>query len=91
LFGQGGYLIAEMPAAACLPRKTRDRRAIINARRVFVRRCGAASDTWRQLGAVAWVSGVGFWDFPHGQSGHARNYAELHPVTSIRLVSGRGA
>jgi hypothetical protein len=32
-------------------------------------------------GAVAVISGVGFWDFPHGQHGHARNYAELHPVT----------
>jgi len=91
LFGHGGYLIAEMPAAVCLPRGTRDRRAIVGARRVFVRRCGAATDTWRQLGAVAWVSGVGFWDFPHGQSGHARNYAELHPVTAIRLLSGCGA
>ena len=80
-----------MPAAACLPRETRDRRGIINARRVFVRRCGAATDTWRQLGAVAWISGVGFWDFPHGQSGHARNYAELHPVTAIRLISGCGS
>jgi hypothetical protein len=88
LFGQGGYLIAEMPAAACLPRRTRDRKAIINARRVFVRRCGAATDAWRQLGAVAWISGVGFWDFPHGQSGHARNYAELHPVTGVRIISG---
>jgi hypothetical protein len=50
LFGQGGYLIAEMPAADCLPRKTRDRSAIVNARRVFVRRCGAPTDAWRQLG-----------------------------------------
>jgi hypothetical protein len=91
LFGQGSYLIAEMPAATCLPLRTRDRRAIINARRVFLQRCGAATDTWRQLGAVAWISGVGFWDFPHGQSGHARNYAELHPVTAIRLISGCGA
>lgn len=91
LFGQDSYLIAEMPAAACLPGQTRDRRAIINARRLFVHRCGSATDTWRQLGAVAWISGVGFWDFPHGQSGHARNYAELHPVTAIRVISGCGA
>jgi hypothetical protein len=88
LYGQGGYLIAEMPAAACLPAQTRDRRAIVTARRAFVRRCGAASDSWKPLGAVAVISGVGFWDFPHGQSGHARNYAELHPVTGIRLLSG---
>jgi hypothetical protein len=88
LFGQDGYLIAEMPAAACLPKTTRDRRAIVGARRVFENRCGAASDSLQPLGAVAWISGVGFWDFPHGQTGHAPNYAELAPVTGIRLISG---
>jgi len=91
LFGQGGYLIAEMPAAVCLPPTTRDRRAIVAARRVFESRCGAATDSWHSVGAVASISGVGFWDFPHGQTGHARNYAELHPVTGIRLISGCGA
>jgi hypothetical protein len=39
LFGQGGYLIAEMPAAVCLPPTTRNRRAIVAARRVFESRC----------------------------------------------------
>jgi hypothetical protein len=67
------------------------RRTATNGSTDLERRCGAAIDTWRQLGAVAWISGVGFWDFPHGQSGHARNYAELHPVTAIHLISGCGA
>jgi hypothetical protein len=88
LFGHGGYLIAEVPAAACLPATTRDRRAIVRARRVFENRCGAASDSSKPLGAVAVISGVGFWDFPHSQHGHARNYAELHPITGMRLISG---
>jgi len=77
-----------MPAAACLPRRTRARRAIVRVRRTFESRCGAATDSWRPLGAVAYVSGVGFWDFPHGQSGAARNYAELHPLTGLRLITG---
>lgn len=88
LFGQGGYLIAAMPAAACLPATTRDRRAIVAARRLLERRCGAASDSAQPLGAVASISGVGFWDFAHGQRGRARNSAELHPVTGIRLLAG---
>jgi hypothetical protein len=88
LYGGGSYLIAEMPAAACLPRRTRNRPAIVRVRRMFESRCGAATDSWHQLGAVAYVSGVGFWDFPHGQSGAARNYAELHPVTGMRLLNG---
>jgi hypothetical protein len=88
LFDRGRYMIAEMPAAACLSRRTRDRRALINARRLFAARCGAPTATWQPLGAVALLSGVGFWDFPHGQEGAARNYAELHPVTGIRFLAG---
>src|SRR5438876_8813584 len=71
LAGDGAYVIAAMPAPACLPKKTRDRRAIINARRLFESRCGAAEQA-RALGAVAEIDRVGFWDF--GQSGHARDY-----------------
>ena len=55
---------------------------------LFESRCGAATDQWRSLGAVAEIAGVGFWDFPHGQDGAARNYAELHPVTRIKFIAG---
>jgi hypothetical protein len=88
LFDTGRYMIAEIPQAACLPSATRDRRAIVAVRNLFTRRCGMATGSWQQLGAVARISGVGFWDFPHGQSGAARNYAELHPVTAIQIISG---
>jgi hypothetical protein len=90
LYWAGRYMIAEMPFAGCLPRTTRDRRAIVAARVGFVRRCGFPTSTWQSLGAVAYVSGVGFWDVPHGQTGAARNYAELHPVTLLRIVAGCG-
>jgi hypothetical protein len=40
LFSAGRHMIAEMPSAACLPRTTRDRRAIVAARARFVSRCG---------------------------------------------------
>jgi hypothetical protein len=88
LFDAGAYMIAELPSPACLPRTSRDRRAIISARRTFESRCGPVTNRWRPLGAVVYISGVGFWDFPHLQRGHARNYAELHPVTGLRLVAG---
>jgi hypothetical protein len=81
-------MIAELPSVACLPRTTRDRRAIVAARARFVRRCGFPSSNRLPLGAVALISGVGFWDVPHGQAGAARNYAELHPVTGLRLLAG---
>jgi hypothetical protein len=84
LFWAGRYMIAEIAFAGCLSRPTRDRRAIVG----FIRRCGFPSSDWQPLGAVAYVTGVGFWDVPHGQTGHARNYSELHPVTGVRFVAG---
>jgi hypothetical protein len=37
LFDGGAYGIAEMPAARCVPKKTRDRKAIVPAREKFRR------------------------------------------------------
>jgi hypothetical protein len=88
LYWAGRYMIAEMPLAACLPSTTRDRRAIVATRAAFVRRCGFPTSDRQPLGAVAVVSGVDFWDAAHGQTGAARNYAELHPVTALRIVEG---
>jgi hypothetical protein len=39
-------------------------------------------------GAVVYISGVGFFDRPHSQNPHAGNFAELHPVTALKIVSG---
>jgi hypothetical protein len=91
LFDAGDYLIAEMPAAECLPKKTRDRKAIVAARTKFEASCGTPTNDWKQLGAVAIISGVGFFDIPHTQKPQAGNFAELHPVTAIKFVSGCGA
>jgi hypothetical protein len=52
---------------------------------------GQGRDSWKQLGAVGTISGVGFWDKPHTQNPHAPNFAELHPVTAIKFTSGCGA
>ncbi len=90
LFDAGTYGIAEMPAAGCVPKKARARRAIINARKKFEAACGKATSSWKQLGAVATISGVGFWDKPHTQNPHAPNFAELHPVTAIKYMAGCG-
>ena len=86
--GKRSYMTAAMPHARCLPARTRARRAIVGARAFFEGLCGPARRSWRPLGAVALVDGVGYWDVPRGQDGHARNYAELHPVTRVRLVAG---
>jgi hypothetical protein len=91
LFGESAYMVAEMPAATCLPKKTRDRKAIINARKRFVAACGQPTDSWKPLGAVVRISGVGFWDRSHKQIGNAPNHAKLHPVTGFKVLTGCGA
>jgi hypothetical protein len=91
MFGDGAYGIAEMPAAQCLPKKTRDRKAIIAARKKFTSNCGQPTNSWTQLGAVVSISGVGFFDIPHTQKPPATNFAELQPVTELKLISGCGA
>jgi hypothetical protein len=77
-----------MPAAKCLPKKTRDRHAILAVRKKFETNCGKPANKWKQLGAVATISGVGFFDIPHTQKPHAGNFAELQPVTAIKFDSG---
>jgi hypothetical protein len=49
---------------------------------------GPVGESWIHPGLRVHVAGVLFFDFPHGQSGHARNYVELHPVTGFRVVTG---
>src|ERR671939_1559617 len=86
--GKRSYMTAVMPSPRCLPAEARARGAIEGARAFLEGLCGPARPSWRPLGAVVLIDGVGFWASPHGQHGHARNYAELHPVTRVRLVAG---
>jgi hypothetical protein len=80
LYGAGAYLIAEMPAASCLPRRTRDRRAIVRVRRFFETGCGAATNSWHQLGAPSLTSAVS----ASGTSRTAKVVRRATPPSSIR-------
>jgi hypothetical protein len=89
---------AEMPAAGCLPKRARDRKALVRVRQQFVAACGQPTSSWRPLSAIVKISGVGFWDKPHtqklhtkkphAQTPHAPNFAELDPVTALRVEVG---
>jgi hypothetical protein len=51
------------------------------ARAAFVHACGQLSSSeFDYLRGTATVTGVGFFDFNHGQTGVAPNAIELHPV-----------
>jgi hypothetical protein len=89
LFDAGVYGIAEMPDARCLPKRARGRNAIVDVRQRFVSACGQPTKSWKPLGAVVIISGVGFWDRPYNAvKQHAPNFAELHPVTVMQIVAG---
>ena len=77
--GKHSYLTATMPHPRCLSPTTRAREAIAGARAFLEGLCGPARRSWRDLGAVAVVDGVGYWGARH---------AELRPVTGLRLVAG---
>lgn len=80
-------MIAELPALGCTKTATPAARKLMQRARVaFLHACGdPGSDTFADLppGAHATLSGVGFFDFLHGQRGVAPNGIELHPVLSF--------
>jgi hypothetical protein len=85
----GATMIAEMPLAACTS-GAQHRYAMSTARAELDRAVGGpVGESWIHSGLRVRLAGVLFFDFPHGQSGHARNYAELHPVTGFRVLSSR--
>jgi hypothetical protein len=88
LFDDGSYMNAVIPSPACLSGRTRDRTDIAAAWHLFVDRCGRATLNWQSLGAIFFVRGVGFWGPRASARGGAPNGAELHPVTSLRIVAG---
>jgi hypothetical protein len=44
---------------------------------------GVEGDTFHQAGVSVTLTGLGYFDFAHGQAGVAPNAIELHPVISI--------
>ena len=57
------------------------------ARASIIRACGIPpSRFFKLLGGAATISGVGFFDFQHGQRGVAPNAIELHPVLGFRTA-----
>jgi hypothetical protein len=81
----GATMIAEMPLVGCTS-GAQHRYAMTAARAELERAVGGpVGSSWIHPALRVRVVGVLFFDFPHGQSGHARNYAELHPVIGFRV------
>jgi hypothetical protein len=82
----GGTMIVEFSANYCtLTTKPVLRRRMQAARLAFIRACGfPSSSDFTFLRGTATITGVGFFDFQHGQTGVAPNAIELHPVISFK-------
>jgi hypothetical protein len=81
----GASIIAEMPLVGCTA-GAQHRYAMTTARAALEHAVGGpVAGSWIHPRLQVRVVGVLFFDFPHGQFGHARNYAELHPVVSFRV------
>jgi hypothetical protein len=89
LYDHESYLNAVIPTPDGLSNATRARKDMASTFKLFTVECGQpANRDWQSLGAIVYVSGVGFWSQRRGLRGSARNGAELHPVTGLRIVAG---
>jgi hypothetical protein len=80
-------MIAEIPAPGC----SQAQALLAPPRREFVDLFGRVSLSWSwsepsPTSDLIEISGVGFFDFEHGQNGVAPNAIELHPVIAIRRL-----
>jgi hypothetical protein len=80
-------MIVEFPDPSCVQRRLK-RGTIRDAREAFENACGPIGSSFKQLHGTARISGVGFWDIDHGQTGIAPNAIELHPVLKFRMLHG---
>lgn len=82
LGASGQTMIAEIPAPECAP-GSRVLSQITRARAQFTNMFGQPSRSWQQSMEHIRVTGVVFFDVPHGQMGIAPNAIELHPVIDV--------
>ena len=80
-------MIVEFPDTTCNGASSSPKRAkMASARSAVIAACGQPSSShFTHLNGRATITGVGFFDIPHGQTGVAPNAIELHPV--LRLSS----
>lgn len=79
-------MIVEIPSKDCASACSSSRLPEFEAARaVFDATFGEPHEQFRRASATVDVTGVGFFDFLHRQTGVAPNGIELHPVLSIQF------
>jgi hypothetical protein len=83
----GRTMIAEIPSPACVGPSSPFLPAMRAVRGAFTA-AFHPTISFQHVNVMVHVTGVGFFDFKHGQSGVAPNAIELHPILSIRWGTG---
>jgi hypothetical protein len=85
--GSGNTIISEIPSPACVGSSSLLLPGIQNARSEFDARYTPTS-SFQTANVPVTITGVGFFDFLHGQTGVAPNGIELHAVLDIQFGAG---
>src|SRR5215469_14093609 len=86
----GNTMITEIPAPSCVGSTSPFLSQITSARAAFDAKF-TATTSFQTANIPVQVTGVGMFDFPHGQTGAAPNQIELHPVLNIVFNPGTSA
>ena len=87
--GSGHTMIAEIPDPACVGSSSPLASSIQKSRNEFNAKYTPTS-SFKTANVPVTVTGVGFFDFLHGQTGVAPNGIELHSVLDVQFGSGGG-
>jgi hypothetical protein len=87
----GGSMIVEFPSSTCTTGGDKaERRSMRQARTDLAAACGGeVRSSPVTLTGTATISGVGFFDVIHGQTGVAPNGVELHPALTFASTNCR--
>lgn len=87
--GSGNTMITEIPDPTCVGSSSPLLSSIQKARSEFDAQYTVTS-SFQTANVPVTVTGVGFFDFQHGQTGVAPNGIELHAVLDVQFSSGSG-
>ncbi len=87
--GSGHTMIAEIPDPACVGSSSPLLTSIEKARSEFDAKY-TPTGSFQTANVAVTVTGVGFFDFLHGQTGVAPNGIELHAVLDVQFGTGTG-
>jgi len=85
--GSGHTMISEVPSPSCVGSSSRLLSGIQNTRSEVDARYTPTS-SFQTANVPVTITGVGFFDFLHSQTGVAPNAIELHPVLDIQFGNG---